>query len=219
MGTGGHSNPTLTNVTFNGNVVTNGYGGAIANNGTGGGQSNPTLINVTISGNRSGAFDDGYGSCVNGYAGAGISNNSANPTIINTILWGDAMMDCGAGTAGEFVPNEIGNFGTAVPLISYSDIQGSGGSSSWDTSLGTDGGYNLDIDPILGSLMDNGGFTRTMALGIGSPAIDAGENTACPAGDQRGIRRPIDGDHDGIKVCDIGAYEYGYAAFIPLIRK
>ena len=218
-GTGGHSNPTFTNVTFNDNVVTDGYGGAIANNGASGGQSNPTLINVTISGNRSGAFDDGYGSCLNGYEGAGISNNSANPTIINTILWGDAMMDCDAGTDGEFFPNEIGNFGTAVPVISYSVVQGSGGSSAWDTSLGTDGGYNLDIDPLLGTLQVNGGFTRTMALGSASPAIDAGDNAACPAGDQRGIRRPMDGNHDGIKVCDIGAYEYGYAAFIPLVRK
>jgi predicted outer membrane repeat protein len=219
MGTGGHSNPTLTNVTFNENVVTSGYGGAIANNGTSSGQSNPTLINVTISGNRSGAFDDGYGSCLNGYEGAGISNNSANPTIINTILWGDEIMDCSAGTDGEFIPNEIGNFGTAVPVISYTIIQGSGGSSSWDTSLGTDGGYNLDIDPLLGSLSDNGGFTRTMALGSGSPAIDAGDNAACPAGDQRGNWRPLDGNHDGFKVCDIGAYEVGEMLFIPLIVK
>ena len=36
----------------------------------------------------------------------------------------------------------------------------------------------------------------------GSPAINAGSDTACPAIDQRGTARP-QGPH-----CDIGAYEF-----------
>lgn len=59
----------------------------------------------------------------------------------------------------------------------------------------------LASDPNLGILIDNGGFTQTMALGAGSPAINAGDNTNCPATDQRGVAR-----QDG--QCDIGAYEY-----------
>lgn len=51
-------------------------------------------------------------------------------------------------------------------------------------------------DPRLGALSDNGGPTLTMALGEGSPAVDAGAN--CPATDQRGLPRDA---------CDIGAFE------------
>jgi hypothetical protein len=58
---------------------------------------------------------------------------------------------------------------------------------------------------LLGSLANNGGFTQTMVLVVGSPAINAGTNTGCPATDQRGVARP-QGSH-----CDIGAYEYDSA--------
>jgi predicted outer membrane repeat protein len=60
----------------------------------------------------------------------------------------------------------------------------------------------LSIDPRLGALGANGGFTQTMALRQGSPAINAGDDARCPATDQRGISRPY-GSH-----CDLGAYEY-----------
>jgi hypothetical protein len=58
---------------------------------------------------------------------------------------------------------------------------------------------------MLGPLADNGGPTQTHALLPGSPAIDAGDNTACPATDQRGVTRPLGA------ACDIGAYEFGDA--------
>ncbi|GAB2486453.1 hypothetical protein GCM10027082_41790 [Comamonas humi] len=54
-------------------------------------------------------------------------------------------------------------------------------------------------DPQLAALADNGGFSRTMALLPGSPAIDAG--SGCTATDQRLVARPIG------PACDIGAYE------------
>ena len=53
----------------------------------------------------------------------------------------------------------------------------------------------------LGSLADNGGETQTIALLTGSTAIDAGDDTLCPATDQRGVTRP-QGAH-----CDVGAFE------------
>jgi hypothetical protein len=63
------------------------------------------------------------------------------------------------------------------------------------------------IDPRLGPLANNGGPTRTHALLAGSPAIDASDNSAAPATDQRGVARSRDGDDDGTSVVDIGAFE------------
>ena len=72
-----------------------------------------------------------------------------------------------------------------------------------------------------GPLQNNGGATWTHALLSGSPAIDAGTNSGCPATDQRGVARPIDGDRDGSAVCDIGAYETPslWPVFLPLIKR
>lgn len=55
------------------------------------------------------------------------------------------------------------------------------------------------IDPRLVAIASNGGFSPTMALVDGSPAINKGSE--CTATDQRGAPR--------VGVCDIGAYEYG----------
>ena len=80
----------------------------------------------------------------------------------------------------------------------------------------TDGGHNIcsdasalfsrgssrnNLDPLLAPLADNGGLTPTMALLPSSPAIDAGDESACPPTDQRGVTRP-----QGL-ACDIGAFE------------
>lgn len=65
----------------------------------------------------------------------------------------------------------------------------------------------LFADPLLNALADNGGHNQTMALQPGSPAIDAGNESACTALDQR--------DYTRVGTCDIGAYEYGGAPFTP----
>jgi hypothetical protein len=63
------------------------------------------------------------------------------------------------------------------------------------------------LDPRLGPLAFNGGPTMTHALLAGSPAIDRGDNAGAPGIDQRGARRPRDGDGNRSLVVDIGAFE------------
>jgi hypothetical protein len=93
-----------------------------------------------------------------------------------------------------------------------------GNNSNNITGTITDAGHNLSSDascvftnsgmtntnPKLGSLVNNGGPTLTMALLPGSPAIDAGSAIDAPTTDQRGIARPQGPD------VDIGAFEYQY---------
>ena len=74
-------------------------------------------------------------------------------------------------------------------------------------------GSMSNTNPRLGALKNNGGSTQTMALLLGSPAIDGVTYNApngCPSTDQRGTIRPI-----GAR-CDIGAYEARYYLF-PLV--
>lgn len=70
-----------------------------------------------------------------------------------------------------------------------------------------------DAEPMLGPLQANGGATETHALLPGSPAIDAGDNGLCPATDQRDIPRPFGA------ACDIGAYEFGFYLYLPVILR
>ena len=72
----------------------------------------------------------------------------------------------------------------------------------------------MGVDPQLSTLADNGGPTRTIALLVGSPAIDNGGSAGCYATDgsrlntdQRGAPRARDGNFNDTIRCDIGAYE------------
>ncbi len=73
-----------------------------------------------------------------------------------------------------------------------------------DHSLDSDGtcgvGALSATDAELGMLTANGGPTSTQALAAGSPAIDAADDSKCPADDQRHFARPAGR-------CDIGAYQ------------
>ncbi len=65
-----------------------------------------------------------------------------------------------------------------------------------------------NVSPHLQGEKDNGGVTRSRALAANSPAIDAGDPDTCPAIDQRGVARPVDGNGDSEATCDIGAFEF-----------
>ena len=72
-------------------------------------------------------------------------------------------------------------------------------------------GNIVGADPQLIPLADHGGLTQTMALGNGSPAIDAGIDAGGTAIDQRGVSRPFDvpgvTDAVGSDGSDMGAHE------------
>jgi len=77
-------------------------------------------------------------------------------------------------------------------------------------------GHNLEsaatCNFVLSSDMPNNDPKLSPAVGApiplaGSPAIDAGDATNCPEVDRWGTPRPIDGNGDQIKTCDIGAFE------------
>lgn len=64
--------------------------------------------------------------------------------------------------------------------------------------------FNIDADPLLGPLVNNGGTTKTHALRSGSPAIDNGNNVEALTYDQRGFGFPRVRNSQA----DIGAYEF-----------
>jgi len=120
---------------------------------------------------------------IDGAATAGITAEAgAVVTVANTIVAGSNM---------HCVTNTEGASGTIVDA---------GGNLTTAGVVGCPAGF-LAGDPLLGALADNGGPTWTMAVGPGSPAIDAGVDSLCPATDQRGLPRPLGAG------CDIGAFE------------
>lgn len=75
----------------------------------------------------------------------------------------------------------------------------------WDSTIGTDNGHNLDVDPLF--LHPDGNDLQLHPL---SPVIDAGDNAAHPddGPDLAGNPRIVDADHDAIPTIDLGAYEH-----------
>ncbi|MFY7886394.1 MAG: beta strand repeat-containing protein, partial [Dolichospermum sp.] len=102
------------------------------------GLTNSTIINNTTS--------------IINYSGGYLCLNST-PTITNCI----------------FYNNNNGNIVNvaSIPVIKNSLIQGSGGSTAWVSSFGTDAGGNKDQNPLL---------TADFRLTACSPAVDAGHN-------------------------------------------
>lgn len=79
-----------------------------------------------------------------------------------------------------------------------------------DITATSDGNTPTRLRAILETnLANNGGTTQTHALVRGSPAIDTVTDGTCPppGRDQRGVKRPQDGNGDGAAICDTGSFE------------
>jgi hypothetical protein len=123
-----------------------------------GGNAISEISNSTFNGNSAGS------------GGGSIHNAAATVELIDTILK--------AGAVGGNILNESGTITSDGYNLSDDDAGG----------YLTGPGDQINTDPMLGPLQDNGGSTFTHALLLGSPAIDAADPnfTPPPFFDQRG---------------------------------
>jgi len=171
---------TLTNSTVSDNA-TQGRGGGIGMFG------DAVLINSTISNNSA---EEGGGVHLVGDA---VTTNNGFLNLRNSVVANNAAAS----------PGQWDEFRANGAAASYSLIYGGSQPSFTNGTFGN----LIFVDPMLGPLQDNGGPTLPRALSSGSPAIDVGQNSTCAATDQRGVARPVDGDGNGSKICDMGAVE------------
>ena len=186
----GAGSALLSNASFSGN--TGGSGGGLY-----AGSGDVTLANTTFGGNQ--ATSGGR---------AVTAGGTALLAVTNSVLWNDT-----AGAAPE-----IDYVASASGVISHTLLMGSNGSGpGWDGGLGSDGGGNIDDDPLFLRDPDPGpdgawdGLDDDygdLQLQRESPAVDAGDNDLVPAGlttDLAGRPRIADG------TVDMGAYEVSAA--------
>jgi beta-glucanase (GH16 family) len=189
-----------------------------------------TIVRSTIGGNVSNDVGGGFRSLGSvKITNSTFSGNTSTGWHGGAIFHTDGAMEIASSTIANnigpnFAPSAvfIGSFNAAVPSLKLTNTLITGNHwyacehhAAGTVSL-TSGGHNLvqdgscspassDLiisDAKIGPLANNGGPTLTHALLLGSAAIDAGDDAACPATDQRGIPRP-QGPH-----CDIGSYEF-----------
>lgn len=167
----------------------------------GGEQSEVQLINVLIYGNAA------------EYGGGGASFHKSPAQVINTTITNNSANTgggVGIGEANDVMFKNCIIYGNTANIeltanvstwqsnvnYQYCLIQGSGGSTAWNTELGTDGGNNIDVDPQ---------FEAGYKIPLASPAADSGNAALYPqsAGEFDLMANPrIFGS--GI---DMGAYE------------
>jgi hypothetical protein len=187
-----------------------GNGGGIDSDGTLG-NAHLEIVNSTLDGNSS---TEGGGI----FSTSGLSGNTTLQ-ISNTTLSENSAMSLGGGISNV---GPLGGGAATVDLVGVIFKMGTRGENIANTSgTVTSFGYNLsdddgggyliapgdqiNTDPMLGPLQDNGGPTFTHALLLGSSAIDTGDPsfTPPPLYDQRGqgFDRVVNGQ------IDIGSFE------------
>jgi hypothetical protein len=223
---------TVTNSTFSGNSADN--GGGIYNYWEG---STVVVNSSTFSANSASSQYGGGGAIYNYRGTLTVSNSTFDGNSatnygggIYNDFWGTLSVSnstFSGNSATRFAGGIFNSYGAPVTLQN-TIVANSPAGGNCSASITDDGGNlsypdttcpGINGNPVLGPLQDNGGPTRTMALLLGSAALDAADDAICAAApvnnrDQRGISRP-QGPH-----CDIGAYEaMPPRAFLPIIMR
>jgi CSLREA domain-containing protein len=199
---------TIRNSTIVGNTATLGGGGIANETGFVELPLTLTLINSTVSDNSAefggGIVNTGFEQASITVRNSTIAHNSAtqgggiDQTTGVAVLINSLVAENSAGS-GPDVFRAGGSVRARFNLIG--DGSGSGITNTDGNQVGNVPPNASPIDPRIGPLANNGGPTRTHALLLGSPAIDAASTPACPTTDQRGVLRPQG------PACDIGSFE------------
>jgi predicted outer membrane repeat protein len=221
---------TLVNSAVYNNSAAKGSGGLQIDNA--GGMIKDSAIYSNTSGNTGGGLESFTAptptlivnsTIANNYAhsGGGIFNwvtttiLITNSTIANNVSISDTT---GNITGAVQLYNSIVSGGS--PLNCGRTITSKGHNLESGNSCGLNAAGDLtNTNPLLMPLGNYGGSTWTLLPKLGSPAIDHGDNIGCPATDQRGSPRPLDGDGDSVAICDIGAVEVWMNTYLPIVLK
>jgi hypothetical protein len=169
--------------------------------------------NSTISGNRSsgnggGISSDFVASTANitdstiafnssGLNGGGLHNQQGTYNVRNSIIAGNSLTAAGPDFSGQM-------FSMGYNII---------GNTSGTTIVNIQGTDMTNTNPNLQPLALNGGATRTHAFGPNSAATDRGNPGILGQLDQRGTVRGTDGERNGVRTPDVGAYELQRPSF------
>ncbi len=219
---------SMTDSTLDANVVTSRGGGLYAGSGTTVGISGSTLSNnqSTLGGALQSfgtlTLENSTVSGNSGSAGTGGIINVGTMDLNNVTVTNNTSGESSAGRAGGIASNGgvlhvrnsliAGNFNPGGSPDCAGPIDSQGHNLIQDTTgctlSGSTTGNLTGVNPLLSPLANNGGPTRTHAIGATSPARDAGSpaaagtsSLACRVVDQRGVSRP-----QGAR-CDMGAFE------------
>src|SRR6266478_989242 len=162
-GNSGSATLTVLNSTLSSNSAV--YGGGVWNDGSYSGSGTLMVLNSTFSGNAA------------SFQGGGIYNGGAQLSNA-TVKVGSTILKAGALGANIFKAA-----GATVTSFGYNLSSDNGG--GWLTNTAD----QINTEPMLGPLQNNGGPTLTHALLGGSPALDKGKNLSSSSTDQRGFPR------------------------------
>jgi hypothetical protein len=182
-GISNHGVVTITGSTLTGNIAYSDHDGVPY--GTGAGISSNgglTITNSTLSNNNANK------------SGGAISNGGLLKIVHSTLSGNNALNGGGIANGNNgsvHIGNTIVKTGTSgVNIVNTGTFTSDGYNLSSDDGGGflTAPGDQINTDPMLGPLQNNGGSTATHAPLTGSPAIDAGDPnfTPPPLYDQRG---------------------------------